>query len=318
MATPYKIEIVPPDLRPYRQGNTGIEYVYQFSSIHPGPHVMISALVHGNEICGAIAVEHLLKRFLNASMQVLRGTVSLGLMNVAAYEQFDPQRPQDSRYVDEDFNRLWDPQLLGGARTSLELERARQIWPLLEQIDLLLDIHSMMNSHTPLMMAGPTQKGRELAEAIQIPEVVVMDAGHRSGRRMRDYGAFSDPDSPKNALLVECGQHWVRSSAILAIEVSYRFLLVQQMISPEQAASFLSTSPAYQRFIEVTTPITVHSERFYFTRPFMGLDVIPQAGTVIGYDGSFPVTTPYDNCVLVMPTQRLKAGSTAVRLGRFL
>ena len=46
------------------------------------------------------------------------------------------------------------------------------------------------------------------------------------------------------------------------------------------------------------------------------LEVIPEAGTVIARDGKRAVTTPYDDCVLVMPSLRLKPGQTAVRLGR--
>ncbi len=315
----YVVELTPPDLRPYQQGNIGIEYVYQFPSGHPGPHVLISAIVHGNEICGAIAVDHLLQRLISQQIQPWRGILTLAFMNVAAFERFDPEQPQESRFVDEDFNRLWTPGVLGSARDSVELRRARQIRPLLDQVDYLLDIHSMLNSPTPLMMAGPLAKGRELAQGTQIPEIVVTDAGHLSGKRMRDYGAFVDPASSKNALLIECGQHWLRSSATLAIEVVYRFLSHLQILPMDLAAPDLSPQdPPAQRFIEVTGPVTVQTDRFQFTQPFVGLEVIPQAGTIIGYDGDRPVKTPYDNCVLVMPTQRLKAGHTAVRLGRFL
>jgi hypothetical protein len=39
---------------------------------------------------------------------------------------------------------------------------------------------------------------------------------------------------------------------------------------------------------------------------------------VLAHDGDVPVLAPYDDCVLIMPTRRPKAGETAVRLGRFL
>jgi hypothetical protein len=44
--------------------------------------------------------------------------------------------------------------------------------------------------------------------------------------------------------------------------------------------------------------------------------IIPAAGTLLARDGDDEVRTPYDNCVLIMPTQRPKPGETAVRLGR--
>ena len=47
---------------------------------------------------------------------------------------------------------------------------------------------------------------------------------------------------------------------------------------------------------------------------------IAKAGTVLGHDDGEPVTTPYDNCVLVMPSSNrpLRGGVTVVRLGRLV
>jgi hypothetical protein len=63
------------------------------------------------------------------------------------------------------------------------------------------------------MICGPLDKGIRFAFDVGIPEHVVSDTGHANGTRMRDYGGFGDPGSPKNALLIECGQHWEKSAA---------------------------------------------------------------------------------------------------------
>ncbi|MGA0889521.1 MAG: M14 family metallopeptidase, partial [bacterium] len=214
----YPIEISPPDISPYKNGNVGIDYITCFDSNIPGPHVMISAVVHGNELCGAIALDWLFQN----NVQPVRGKLSLGFMNVEAFHSFDPQSPTESRFIDEDFNRLWLPAVLDSQRSSLELERARKVRPWIDTVDLLLDIHSMQNLTPPLMMAGPLPKGRELASTVSIPEWVVSDAGHAAGRRMRDYKDFTDPESSRNALLVECGQHWEKAAAPRAIETALR------------------------------------------------------------------------------------------------
>jgi hypothetical protein len=39
---------------------------------------------------------------------------------------------------------------------------------------------------------------------------------------------------------------------------------------------------------------------------------------VIAHDGSTPIRTPYDDCILIMPSRRLASGLTAVRLGHFV
>ena len=170
----YPIELTPPDITPYKTGNTGIDYITRFDSGKAGPHVMITAVVHGNELCGAIALDWLFRH----NIAPVRGVVSLGFMNIEAYHLFDPQRATASRFVDEDFNRLWRAQVLDdGERDSVELRRARQVRPYLDSVDLLLDIHSMQEKTPPLMMAGPLPKGRRLAKAVGDP--VQQDQGQR-------------------------------------------------------------------------------------------------------------------------------------------
>lgn len=305
----YAVELSPPDIHQFRAGNTGIPYVTTFDSGRPGPHVMVNALTHGNELCGAIALVTLFER----EIRPIRGKLTLSFANVAAFATFDPAQPSASRFVDEDFNRVWDDATLDGPRDSVELRRARELRPVVETVDLLLDIHSMQHSTPPLMMAGMTRKATALARRVAIPEVIVRDAGHAAGRRMRDYRDFADERSPKNALLVECGQHWEARSAEVAVETTLRFLAAVGAIDPGLAPA--EPAPP-QRVIEVTEAVTVATERFRFLAPYRGLEVIAKAGTVIAYDGEAPVVTPYDDCVLIMPSRRLVPGQTAVRLGR--
>ncbi|MBB4286561.1 M14 family metallopeptidase [Roseospira goensis] len=311
----YPVEIAPPDLSPYRAGNTGIPYVTTFDSGRPGPHVMLSAVVHGNELCGAIALDWLFRERVRPT----RGRLTLAFANVAAFSRFDPAAPSASRFVDEDFNRVWSPQVLEGPRDSVELTRARALRPVVDAVDLLLDIHSMQHPTPPLMMAGPLEKGRALARAVGAPQTVVADAGHAAGTRLRDYGPFGDPGDARNALLVECGQHWAQSSADVAREIAIRFLHAAEVIDPDVARAHLPADPPPpQRVIEVTEAITIQTDAFRFAQPFTGLEVLRQAGTLIGHDGDQPVVSPFDDCVLIMPSRRLTRGQTAVRLGRFV
>ena len=121
----HPVELRAPDISAYRLGNTGVPFATTLDSGRAGPHVLITALVHGNELCGAIALDFLFK----ANLEPVRGRVTLAFANVAAYAQFDPQRPTTSRFIDEDLNRVWSADLLDGDRHSVELERARALRP---------------------------------------------------------------------------------------------------------------------------------------------------------------------------------------------
>lgn len=312
--TSWPVELEAPDVEPYRAGNTGIPFFWSFEAEQPGPHVMVTAVVHGNELCGALVLD----RMIRAGLRPARGRLTLGFCNVAAFLAFDPSYPTLSRFVDEDLNRLWDQATLNGPRSSVELARARAIRPLLDTVDLLLDIHSMQNPTEPLVLAGACQKGLDLARRVGFPATVVVDAGHAAGARMRDYGFFQDPGDPRAALLVECGQHWQRASEAVALETTLRFLVATGAVDRGTVAHWLGPEPGPQRVVQVTQPVTVRSESFAFVEPYVGMETVPRAGTVIAHDGAEPVTTPYDDCVLIMPSRRLSVGQTAVRLGRIV
>ncbi|MEE9559301.1 MAG: M14 family metallopeptidase [Acidiferrobacterales bacterium] len=315
MASSYLVNLQAPDITPYRAGNIGVDYVTTFDSGKPGPHIMLSAVVHGNELCGAITLDFLLRN----DVRPTRGKLTLGFMNVAAFERFDPANPDVSRYVDEDFNRVWDKTVLEGTRDSTELRRARELRPIVDQADYLLDIHSMQHPTVPLCMCGPLEKGRQLARELAYPAHAVSDAGHTAGRRLRDYGPFGEETDPRNALLIECGQHWEAGSAVAAKEMALRFLAHYDVVDPQFIADHLPADPpAGQKLIEVTGPVTIKTDNFKFTQDFRGMELITAAGTVIGYDGDEAIKTPYDNCVLIMPSRRLRKGESAVRFGRFI
>jgi predicted deacylase len=311
------IELTPPDIVLYQAGNTGIDYVTTFDSGSSGPHVLVTALTHGNEICGAIALD----RLFRAGLRPRQGKLTLAFDNVAAYQSFDRRMPTASRFVDEDFNRLWSPAILDGERQSTELARARVLRPFVDAADFLLDIHSMQYSTAPLMLAGTLDRSLALARRLGIPELIMCDAGHAAGPRMRDYGQFGDSASAKTALLIEAGQHWERRAAEVATDVMLRFLITLGTLSDEDARPLGGPDfDAYprQRVIEVTQAVTITGASFEFVEDFRGLEVLPRQGTLIGRDDGREVRTPYDDCVLIMPSRRLVKGQTAVRLGRYV
>ncbi|MEP7156204.1 MAG: M14 family metallopeptidase [Betaproteobacteria bacterium] len=312
--SPYKVELSAPDIAPYKKGNTGVEYITTFDSGKPGPHVMVNAVTHGNEICGALAVDRLFKMNVRPS----KGKLSLSFANVEAFHRFDKNLPHASRFVDEDFNRVWTPATLDGPRESVELTRARAMRPVIDQVDFLLDIHSMHDPHGPVMISGPLDKGIQLSKDIGVPEFIVADVGHANGTRMRDYGGFGDPQSHKAAALVECGQHWERGSELLAWQSTWRFLRALDVVDSELAASQIDAAAvAPQKVVRITDALIASTLDYKFSDGLKGLSIVPRQGDVIATDAGKPVLAPYDACVLIMPTLvHVKPGLTAVRIGR--
>jgi predicted deacylase len=313
------VELQAPDINPWRDGNTGVPWVHRQVAPAPGPAVMVQALTHGNEICGAIALNWLLGEISAGRWRPQCGTLTLAFGNVQAYARFDPGNPFPSRYVDEDYNRVWGDDALLGNRDSAELRRARELRPFVDEAQYLLDIHSMSEPCAPLMVCGTADKNAHFAKALGMPEVLLLDTGHPAGLRMVERGGFGVPGSDKRALLIECGQHWERAAADVAIDCLVRFLGLVGLASADWVARNARLPlPAQQRLVRVTEAVVARSEDFRFLLPTEGLGVVEKAGTPLAQDGDHVWHTPYANTVLVMPgTHNLKPGGTAVRLGRF-
>jgi succinylglutamate desuccinylase len=305
----FSVQLPVPDLAPWRAGNTGIAGVWRFEAAAPGPHLLLSALVHGNEIAGAA----LLARWLEAGLRPACGRLTLVLANLAAFDRFDITDPVSSRFVDEDLNRVWAPEQLGGSRRSVELDRARALLPVLREADVLLDLHSMLWPSDPLFIAGPGEASRRLGVALGTPGLVVADQGHAAGLRMIDHQRFAEGAM---ALLLEAGPHW-QPQTLAQMEVTAARLLRHLGMAAADAPLPPDPAPPPGRLARVTRTVTAQSGGFAFLRGFRGGEVIARRNTLIALDGEAELRTPHDDCLLVMPSPRAMRGHTAVRLAKF-
>ena len=306
----FDVRIRPPDLSAWRAGNTGIPGFTSREGALPGPHACVVALTHGNELAGAVVLE----RLLATGLRPRRGRLTMGFANLAAFDRFDATQPTASRFLDEDLNRLWHVPMLEEPRRSSELDRAREMRPMIDSVDMLLDLHSMLWASEALVLSGETARGRALGQALGTPPLVVADGGHISGRRLIDYGGFADPRGSRTAVLVEAGQHWEPETIAVARASVFGFLRHLGMLDEPPESPVLAEAG---RFARVSHPITAATAGFTFLQPYRGGDVVPNADTLIALDGDTEIRTPYDDCLLVMPSLRPSRGHTAVRLARF-
>jgi hypothetical protein len=305
-----------PDLRPWRAGNTGTEGVWRFSAPPPGPRVAITALLHGNELCGAWAAVGLLER-LHAGLKLRCGELTIALCHLAAFDRFDARHPDASRFVEEDMNRQWSAERLASGAT-LERRRAAELAPWLMQADMLLDLHSMHEPGSPLLLAGMPPRHVAFARELGLGGHVVVDAGHADGTRLRDGGRFGDPAGTARSLLIECGWHGDPDSRHVAEDAACRLLEHSGLLAAQDLPpAWRLDAPAARWALQVTAAVTARTMDFRFVRDFGNLECIAQRGTVIASDANGPVLTPYDDCVLVMPSVRqARAGVSVVRFAR--
>lgn len=309
----YPVEVMPPSLSRLEQGNTGTDYVHRLSSGLPGPCVMLNALTHGNEYSGAIALIEL----LDSGIGPVRGEWVVSFANIAAFQSFDARHPDRSRFLDTDMNRVWTAERLADGASGYEVARAGELLPFVRGADYLLDLHSMHEECEPLLLSGLSDKAFEFARKVGTPRAIVRDEGHADGRRLIDFEDFAEEGSPKVALLLESGQHWSARALHATRHALYRFLLATGTVSAERVPEPYRRPVQQQVSVHVLGRAVAATGDVRFTQDWRGMEVIERAGTPVAYDADTPVTTPFDHCVLVMPSLRqIRPGVTFVRFGQ--
>ena len=300
-----ELEVRPRDISAYRRGNTGIDYVHRFASGRPGPHVLINALTHGNEICGMVAATHL----LDTGVRPKIGTLTVSFAHVEAYNAFDPEKPFDNRQIVHNLNRVWSDEWLDGPEDSPELRRARELRPVVAAADHILDIHSTSQDVVPFWVYPAFERNAAVAMAIGLPPVhLVMPSGLGSGTPLIEHGLHAGNDAPGAAVVVECGQHFRQSAADLATEVTLRFLAHFGLIERDPVPA-----PGPQRRFELLQTHMIQSEDFRFVRPLIGFETFAK-GELIATNGPDEIRAPCDDCTVFMPAQRVIVGREAAYL----
>ncbi len=301
-----ELQVLPRDLSAYRQGNVGIDYVHRFESGQPGPHVLINALTHGNEICGMTAVTHL----LDCGVRPRAGTLTLSFANVEAHESFDPVRPFESRQLVHNMNRIWSSEWLDGAEDSPELRRARQLRPVVAAADHILDIHSTSQDVQPFWVYPQFERNGRVALDIGQPAVhLVMPQGLGSGTPLIQHGLHGTPEAQGVALVVECGQHFLRSTSQLAVQVAQDFAAYFGVLpAPER-----KRQPAAALRLGLLKTYVIQTPEFRFVRPLVGFEVFAK-GELIATDGAEEIRALCDDCTVLMPARKAIVGREGLYL----
>lgn len=309
------LEVLPRDLSAYRAGNTGIDYVHRFESGRPGPHVLINALTHGNEICGMVAATHL----LDSGVRPKVGTLTVSFAHVEAYEAFRQDDPFANRQIVHNLNRIWSDEWLDGPQDSPELRRARALRPVVAVADHILDIHSTSQDVAPFWVYPDFVRNGQAALAMgaqgRVTTHLVMPSGLGSGTPLIQHGRHGVADSNAGvALVVECGQHFLQSAADVATATALDFLAHFGLIDAMPLSAEAQAQP--QRRLALLETRMVHTPSFRFVRPLVGFETFAE-GELIATDGDAgEIRAPCDDCTVMMPARAPIVGREAVYLTR--
>lgn len=120
--------------------------VHRFAGLEPGPRLIVTGAVHGNEVAGTRAILRLLAELEAGEVEIVRGTATfVPVCNPLAYRR-------GTRVGERNLNRRLQP-----TATPAEYEDhvANVLCPLLAEHEVLLDLHSFRTPGQPFVMRGP-------------------------------------------------------------------------------------------------------------------------------------------------------------------
>jgi predicted deacylase len=276
---------------------------YTFDSGKPGPKLLVFGAVHGNEVCGTVALARL-KLELELGIHHLKsGTLTMvPVCNPLAYAA-------GKRFVDENLNRIVTRQL---PATNQERGFAYALMDLIDRADILLDLHSYSAGAQPFISydyASPQNEA--IARSFGIEHWVTGWAELYAGSPDLNAGDTIQyaAETGKPGVLVECGQHDDPASITVAYRCVRGALATLGMMSgmpglpPAPAPVFTKLCKVYPRDREGV-----------FARPWQNFDTVAADEPVINYANGETLRAEADS-VIIFPDARAAPGREWIYLG---
>jgi len=127
--------------------------LFRFDSPRPGPRLIITAAVHGNETHGCFAIQRVVQQLMQSELNLLCGRLSL--VPVTNPKAWRLQRRQGDRNLNRRLAPTDHP-------LDYEDHIANWLCPLLAEHDGLLDLHSFQSGDHAFALFGPSNNHNEL------------------------------------------------------------------------------------------------------------------------------------------------------------
>lgn len=126
---------------------------HRFEAFTPGPRLIVTGAVHGNETAGTRGIMRVLGELLRGELEVLRGSLTLvPICNPMAYRE-------GRRAGERNLNRRLLPT---AAPQDYEDRIANVLCPWLAAHEVLLDLHTFRSAGQPFVMRGPADNSDAL------------------------------------------------------------------------------------------------------------------------------------------------------------
>ena len=264
------------------------------------PYVGICGALHGNESAGYAALRQLGGQLERGDLTLEQGTLFLIQGNPEATAH--GLRCTATGY---DLNRLWDFAYVDRLQMSAwgyEHHRACELKPILEDLDLFLDLHSASAPTPAFAVTNGVPAAEEIAERLDVPFVI------RSWSDLADrviIGFLGTKGVP--SLSVECGSHDDPQTAAEAYRIARNFLRAAAVLGGDWEATRNGA-----RSVRVVETISKPSPEFRFATSLSGFQRL-EPGTLLGRDRVTEIRVS-EGCYAVLPNEEVEVGEDVVYL----
>ena len=182
--------------------------VLEFSGAAAGPTLTVLGAVHGDEPCGTEAIRRVARTLESGRVTPSRGTlVMVPITNPRAYQE-------NVRFIDRNLNRCLHPDYKGHGGYEDLINPV--LIPLLEETDVLLDLHSYASPGGPFIFVSSDKNNRaekDFATSLGVFDFVYgwQDAFGNSNTALDPHYATGTTEYAREkgaiAITLECGHH---------------------------------------------------------------------------------------------------------------
>jgi predicted deacylase len=257
---------------------------FQYSGSESWPSLLVLGAIHGNEICGPIAIQRIMQHIDNGLLSIKGWSVTfVPISNPEAYKQW-------VRYVDTNLNRLFGHKEMQG-NSGYEEWIVGQLEKLVETHDYLVDIHSLSGGNDVFLFQSKyDQQTTQLALSTWVSQCITWrdQVYHNQWWTTDDYAwTLWIP-----ALCVECGRHTDPHAPQIAYDA---------IIGIMKHLWLLPWKPTYihNRVCYAMKKLYRKNNQWNLITWVQHGDTFSQGEIVAGYDDGSTICAPYDWVVLL-------------------
>lgn len=257
-----------------------------------GKTLLVMGGIHGNEVCGPIAIGRFLVEHAAGLWPLMAGRIIFApICNPKAYLE-------QKRFIDVNLNRVISPSCINPPHTTYEQTLVRSVIDLINVADYVLDIHSYSSGTRPfLFLDKDTPDLRSFASSLPYedwvagwPELYAQEESLNSGDTI-SYALSHN----KQAILVECGNHTDPKAPNIAYKTILSTLLHFGFISGHTLPTQTQHTPAcYKVETVVTKPSTGE-----FSKNWQHLDFVQQDTVLASLEDGTVLKSPYAGVILL-------------------